>query len=261
VAPQPGTLRPGGRTARVRESVLAALLAALSETRYRDLTVEQVAVRAGVAKTTVYRRWGSIEGLVLDLMKDLSNTRIPLPDTGNVTADLRGLAHGILTLYRDPAIRSVIGAVVAAAEHIPEARQTLTEFFAGRTAQAAVIAERGVARGELPPGTDTVEVIRLMGAPFYYRMFITGEPIDEGVADRAAASAITAARAGLLVTGLCRGAAPTRRSRRHPAPWPHPAARQLTFAVEMAEHLAHRGTFFRHLGGKAVRTCGWLSPG
>lgn len=203
MAPQPGTLRPGGRTARVRESVLAALLAALGETRYRDLTVEQVALRAGVAKTTVYRRWGSIEGLVLDLMKDLSSTRIPLPDTGDVAADLRGLAHGILKLYRDPAIRSVIGAVVAAAEHIPQARQTLTEFFAGRTAQAAVIAERGVARGELPPGTDTVEVIRLMGAPFYYRMFITGEPIDEGVADRAAASAITAARAGLLVTDLC----------------------------------------------------------
>jgi len=63
-------------------------------------------------------------------MRDLSSTRIPLPDTGDVAADLRGLAHGILRLYR-------------------------------------------------------------------------GEPIDEGVADRAAASAITAARAGLLVTELC----------------------------------------------------------
>jgi AcrR family transcriptional regulator len=198
VAAQPGTLRPGGRTARVRESVLAALQAALAETRYRDLTVEQVALRAGVAKTTVYRRWGSVEGLVLDLMKDLSNSRIPLPDTGDLDADLRELARGIVTLYQDPAMRAVIGAVVAAAEHIPEARQTLTEFFAGRTAQTAVIAERAVARGDLPPGTDIVEVIRVMAAPFYYRMFITGEPIDERVADRAAATAITAARSGLL---------------------------------------------------------------
>jgi len=200
VAAQPGTLRPGGRTARVRDSVLAALQATLSETRYRDVTVEQVAQRAGVAKTTVFRRWGSIEGLVLDLMRDLSDTRIPVPDTGDLDTDLHGLARGIVAIYQDQAIRAVIGAVVAAAEHIPEARQTLTEFFAGRTAQAAVIAERAIARGDLPSGTDPVEVIRMMAAPFYYRMFITGEPIDTDVADRAAATALTAARAGLLVT-------------------------------------------------------------
>jgi AcrR family transcriptional regulator len=199
MAAQPGTLRPGGRTARVREAVLAAVHDELAQTRYGEMTVEQVAQRAGVAKTTVYRRWGSTEGLVLDLLRDLSNTRIPVPDTGDLAADLQALARGIVAIYRDPATYALIGTVVAAAVSVPEARQTLTEFFAGRTAQTAIIAERAVSRGELPPGTDTVEVIRLMAAPFYYRMFITGEPVDDDVADRAAAAAVTAAKAGLLV--------------------------------------------------------------
>jgi AcrR family transcriptional regulator len=181
--------------------VLAAVRAELGQTRYAELTVEQVALRAGVAKTTVYRRWGSAEGLVLDLMRDLSGTQIPVPDTGDLDTDLRGLARGIVAVYRDPANFALVGTVVAAAVSIPEARETLTEFFGGRTAQTAIIAERAITRGELPPGTDTVEVIRLMAAPFYYRMFITGEPIDDDVADRAAAAAVMAAKAGLLIAG------------------------------------------------------------
>ncbi|HEY1622510.1 MAG TPA: TetR/AcrR family transcriptional regulator [Streptosporangiaceae bacterium] len=196
---QPGTRRPGGRTARVREAVLGAVLAALGETRYRDLTVEQVAQRAGVAKTTVYRRWGSVEGLVLDLMRDQTARRVPTPDTGDLDTDMRTLARGILGIYRDPAVLAMISSVMAAAIHLPEARQTLSEFFISRITETAIIAERAVRRGDLPADTDTVEVIRMLGAPFYYRLFITGEPVDESVADRAAAAAVAAARAGVLV--------------------------------------------------------------
>ena len=201
ITAQPGTLRPGGRTARVRESVLAALLDALAETRYRDLTVEQVAQRAKVAKTTVYRRWGSVEGLILDLMRDQTARRVPTPDTGDLDADLRLLARGILAIYRDPAVNTLISSVVSAAVHHPEARETLSEFFISRITDTAIIAERAVQRGDLPAGTDTVEVIRMLGAPFYYRMFITGEPVDEALADRAAAAAAAAARAGVLMHG------------------------------------------------------------
>jgi AcrR family transcriptional regulator len=201
ITAQPGTLRPGGRTARVRESVLAAALTALAETRYRDLTVEEVAQRARVAKTTVYRRWGSIDGLVLDLMRDQTARRVPTPDTGDLDADMRALARGILAIYRDPAVNAMIASVVSAAVHHPEARETLSEFFISRITDTAIIAERAVRRGELPADTDTVEVIRMLGAPFYYRMFITGEPIDDALADRAAAAAVAAARAGVLVHG------------------------------------------------------------
>jgi hypothetical protein len=57
---------------------------------------------------------------------------------------------------------------------------------------------RAVDDGELPAGTDPLEVIRMLGAPFYYRMFVTREPLDDGLAERAAAAALAAARAGVL---------------------------------------------------------------
>ena len=193
-----GSHRPGGRTARTRTAVLDAVRLELVEAGYAATTVEKIANRAGVAKTTIYRRWGSVDGLVLDLMKELSTTRIPLPDSGDLDTDLRGLARGILALYQDPGMRVILEVVVGAAIHDPAARSTLTAFFGARTVQAAQVAQRAVERGELPATTDTVEVIRILAAPFYYRMFITGEPIDDSVADRAAAAAAHAARAGVL---------------------------------------------------------------
>jgi len=195
-----GARRPGGRTARTRSAVHDALRLELVEAGYASTTVEKIADRAGVAKTTVYRRWGSVDGLVLDLLDELSRTLIPLPDSGDLDDDLRGLAHGILRVYQDPGIRAVIEVVVAAAVHDTTARSTLTAFFEARTRQAAQVARRAVDRGEISATTDTVEVIRVLAAPIYYRMFITGEPLDDSVADRAAATAGHAARAGLLVT-------------------------------------------------------------
>ena len=70
------------------------------------------------------------------------------------------------------------------------------DLFAERHKVAAPIAERAIRRGELPPGTDARELIGLTVAPLYYRLLVTGEPIDYAVADRAAAAALAAARAG-----------------------------------------------------------------
>jgi hypothetical protein len=61
--------------------------------------------------------------------------------------------------------------------------------------------ERAIAAGDLPADTDSIEVIRMLGAPFYYRMFVTREPLDDGLAERAAATALAAARAGVLSSG------------------------------------------------------------
>src|SRR5690349_18554003 len=80
--------RPGGRTARVREAVLDATLAELAGRGYAGLTVEGVAARSGVHKTTVYRRWGGVEGLIADALDRGSRLPWPVPDTGTVRGDL-----------------------------------------------------------------------------------------------------------------------------------------------------------------------------
>ncbi|TDC16783.1 TetR/AcrR family transcriptional regulator [Actinomadura bangladeshensis] len=198
-SPEPGSVRPGGRTARVREAVREAVLAELAEHGYRGLTVEGVAARCGVHKTTVYRRWGGADGLIADALARAAAEPWPVPDTGTLPGDLRALARLVLTGLTDPAQAPLTRAFVLAAAHSDTAARALHAFYARRHEQAAAITERAARRGEVPAGTDPAEVVRAAVAPLYHRAFITGEPVDEAAADRAAAAACAAARAGVLV--------------------------------------------------------------
>ena len=193
-----GSARPGGRTARTRAAVAVALRAELAEVGYGGTTIDRIARRAGVAKTTVYRRWGSVGQLVVDLFAEAAGQAIPVPDTGAFETDLRELARAAVGLLLDPASRAVLDVVVREAVHDPSARAALTGFFTHRVANAAPIVDRAVARGEIPVGTDAAEVIRQVGAPYFARLYITGDPITEADADRAAAITALAARTGLL---------------------------------------------------------------
>ncbi|GGQ31231.1 TetR family transcriptional regulator [Actinomadura coerulea] len=194
----PGTVRPGGRTARVRDAVREATLAVLCEHGYQGLTVEAVAARSRVHKTTVYRRWKNADGLIADALGIAAAEPWPIPDTGTLAGDLRALARLVTAGFADPVEGPISRAFVLAAAQSDDAARSLHAFFARRHEQSAVIVRRAVERGEVPAGTDAVEVVRLAVAPLYYRLFITGEPIDEQAADRAAASAGAAARAGAL---------------------------------------------------------------
>jgi AcrR family transcriptional regulator len=194
--PTPGTVRPRGRTERVRAAVLAATRTELANRGYSALTVERVAEIAGVSKSTVYRRWRDPVGLLAGLLDELTTTEIPLFDTGSIDVDLRGLALGIYRVYTDPVLRPMILGLIAAGVHDPRAAGALRDFFHTRNEQAAESVRHAVKRGELPADTDPVEMIRALGAPFYYRMLVTHEPVDQNTALRAAAAAIAAAKAG-----------------------------------------------------------------
>jgi AcrR family transcriptional regulator len=192
----PGTVRPGGRTARTRAAVMAAVIEELSEHGYAGARLERVAARAGVAKTTIYRRWGSLDGLLADLMAERAAQEIPVPDEGDLGSDLRVLARHAVASVRDPAVRAALASIVAAAVQSPAAREVLTRFLAGRTATMTVIVDRAVQRGEVAVGTDAAGIIRTVTALIYYRLFIAGEQASEELADSAAAIATAAARAG-----------------------------------------------------------------
>ncbi|MCX5214008.1 TetR/AcrR family transcriptional regulator [Kitasatospora sp. NBC_00240] len=196
---KPGTVRPGGRTARTRTAVLAATRAELVDTGLARMTVEKVATRAGVAKTTVYARWRDVSGLIVDLLSELTLRTVPVPDTGSLEEDLRQLARSLLELFRSAEDVVMFEAIFATALHDRQAREALSAFYAFRLDASAELVDRAAARGEVPPGTDRLEVIRSLSATFYYRRFISGEPVTEQDADRAAAVAAHTARAGLLV--------------------------------------------------------------
>jgi AcrR family transcriptional regulator len=194
----PGTLRPGGRTARTRAAVMQAVMAELAEHGYAGARLERVAARAGIAKTTIYRRWGSLDGLLADLMAEQAAQEIPVPDEGDLDADLRALARAVVASLRHPAIRAALASIVAAAVQNPAARDLLSRFIAARIAKMTVIVDRAVQRGETPARTDAAEVIQTVTALVYYRLFISGEQASQAFADSVAATAAAAARTGAL---------------------------------------------------------------
>lgn len=194
-----GTVRPGGRTARVRAAVLEATQDELVEHGFHGLTMDQVAARAGVGKTTVYRRWGSRAGLVTDLMVDLAEQSSPHADTGSIEGDLLANALSVKDAVTDHRLGVTFQAVIAAGTSDAQAVQALQAFYLRRIEEWAKVVDAAVRRGELPEGTDGMEVIRAISAPLYYRLLVTKEPVDETVARNAALRALAAARAGAFV--------------------------------------------------------------
>ncbi|MDF3300761.1 TetR/AcrR family transcriptional regulator [Streptomyces tropicalis] len=197
----PGTVRPGGRTARVRAAVLRAAGDVLAEQGFAHLDLADVARRAEVGRTTVYRRWGSVTALVADLLVEMAETSLPRTDTGSLSGDLAANAALVQRTLADPRQGALFRAVVAAAACDERTAAALRRFYEVRVAEWAPCVERAAARGEVPPGTDAGTVVRAVSAPLYYTLLTTGTAPDAPAAARAARAACAAAAAGVYVTG------------------------------------------------------------
>ncbi|WCE02158.1 TetR/AcrR family transcriptional regulator [Streptomyces sp. HUAS 31] len=197
---EPGTVRPGGRTARVRAAVLEAAGDVLAEQGFDGLDLADVARRADVGKTTVYRRWGSVTGLVADLLDDMAEQSLPREETGSALGDLRANAALVRRTLADSRQGALFRAVIAAATCDARTAQALRRFYGVRVAEWSPCVEQGVARGEFPAGTDAEAVVRAVSAPLYYQLLTTGEIPDTPAAERAARAAHAAAVAGVYVT-------------------------------------------------------------
>ncbi|GAA4800317.1 TetR/AcrR family transcriptional regulator [Streptomyces ziwulingensis] len=196
---EPGTVRPGGRTARVRTAVLRAAGDTLAEQGLAGLDLAEIARRAGVGRTTVYRRWGTVTGLVADLLTDMAEQSLPRTETGSLLGDLQANARLVRRTLADARQGALFKAVIAAATGEPRTAEALRRFYEIRVAEWAPCVQQAVDRGELPADTDSHEVIRAVSAPLYYRLLTGGDPPDETAADRAAEAAAAAARAGVFV--------------------------------------------------------------
>ncbi|MFU8851934.1 TetR/AcrR family transcriptional regulator [Micromonospora sp. SL1-18] len=188
--------RPGGRSARVRAAVLTAARGLLVD-GYAELTVDRIAQAAGVNKTSIYRRWTDLEGVLGDLLSEYASEVVPIPDTGNLDTDLEELALLIRRgMTGEPG--ELVTALAAAAPRNPRAAQIVRGFFAERFGLATAVIDHAVARGELPQDTDARAAIEVLGAPFFLRLLVIDEPIDEEFARRTAAAAAAALRAGVF---------------------------------------------------------------
>jgi AcrR family transcriptional regulator len=191
------TRRPGGRTARTRAAVLAAVEAALLDHGFDGLTVDAVAERSGVHRATVYRRWRDVGGLLADALDAGREDSWQPPDLGSLAADLTALNRDVVEHLNGE--RSPGRALIVASYRSTAAAAALREFLDDRYRRCEVVVTRAVDRGETPPGTDARRLLVAATAPLYHEILLLGGTVDDGLAVRCAADAARAAAAGIYL--------------------------------------------------------------
>ncbi|MFI6833341.1 TetR/AcrR family transcriptional regulator [Kribbella sp. NPDC050241] len=187
--------RPGGRTARVRADVLAAVEVELAEHGYDGLTIDAVAARSGVHRTTVYRRWKTVAGLLVDLLQAGADDAWAPADTGSLGGDLIAINREVFAALT--ARPSVTQAVIAASFRTPEAAEALTRFWTDRYTRTETVVRRAITRGEVPSSTDPHQVVMTATAPLYHQLVLLRQPMNQAMAVHYAQVAAASARGGL----------------------------------------------------------------
>ena len=154
---------------------------------YDRLTVDEVAARAGVHKTTVYRRWPTKPELITEAVRLHADENVPAPDTGSLLGDLQALATDVIATLSSEGGARRSRSIVAAAATSDELADGLHTFWAHRIAATTPVIERAITRGELPPDSDATLIIETLVGPIWLRLLLTGEPIDDDLASRLAA--------------------------------------------------------------------------
>jgi AcrR family transcriptional regulator len=191
-------VRTGGRSARVREAVLSAVLHELDVNGYAGLSVEAVASRAGVNKTTIYRRWPTLDDLLVDALTEWSHDAIPGHDTGNIETDLLTLGRELADQLNGGIGRQIVAVVLTAGLRSAQLGEATRRYFDQQAVRAEPIVAQAIDRGELPANTDANALLTTFRAPLFYRMVTTGDLIDDALIAQATRVALAAARAGLL---------------------------------------------------------------
>jgi AcrR family transcriptional regulator len=192
--------RPGGRSARVRADTIAATLTELAENGYSALSLERVARRAGVNKTTLYRRWGTREDLVLEAMLERAGEHISIPDTGSLYEDLLELARTAAANAASPEVAAMARAVAASSPHDDRLAAANRRFWTERLHMDAAIVERAIERGEVKAGIEPKQVIEAVLGPIHLRLLLSGErvnrPFLEGIVELVVGGVARSPRAG-----------------------------------------------------------------
>jgi AcrR family transcriptional regulator len=169
--------RSGGRSARVRAAVLEATLAALAEVELEDLSIAEVARRAGVHPTSIYRRWGDRVNLGLDAVLSLTAAGVPIPDTGSLSGDLVAILRSSAAFLATPGAQLLLRTAVG--RDLGDYETVRDRFWAERFRVATALLRRAEGRGELRPGLDPRLVLETLIGTMVLRALLTHEPVDE----------------------------------------------------------------------------------
>ncbi|WP_299529138.1 TetR/AcrR family transcriptional regulator [uncultured Streptomyces sp.] len=183
----PSTARPGRpRDTGADAAILEATRESLVDLGWSKLTMGDVAARAGVAKTTLYRRWAGKNELVVDAVAVLFD-ELELPDLGSLAADVQGVVLQFAALLERPETSTALMAVVAESTRDEALRARIRDSIVDRQKHLVLMGRRrALERGELPPEPDlraaarTVDLIfDVIAGAVVHRTLVSAEPVDE----------------------------------------------------------------------------------
>jgi AcrR family transcriptional regulator len=164
------------RVQRSRDRVLTTAFALLAESGLAGFSVDEVARRSGVAKTTIYRHWATREALALDAAAGTS-TALSVPDTGTLVGDLEAILGELGRLLGTESWARIVPSLVDVGERDGAFASVHSSVQRGHAEPLRVAISRGVERGELPRDVDADALVSLLVGPLYYRRWFSREPI------------------------------------------------------------------------------------
>lgn len=168
--------RPGGRTADVTRRINQAILELLVEGGIDACSFQNVAGKAGIERSTLYRRnpdrWPTIIGAIIEL----ADRETASFDSGSFRADLFNTLNNLMKILNSPLGPPLIE--VAGALQAGVAPGQAERFWASRQRQLAPMFEAAIARGELPDAIDRDELFAMAAGPIYFRRFIASQPLN-----------------------------------------------------------------------------------
>ena len=172
------------RSAAAQKKILAATAKLLSEGGFQAVTMEAVAARAGVAKTTLYRWWPNRAAVALDCVSARMAPIADQPRAGSYRKRFQRQLKATIRLLNGKQGQSIL-ALIGAKQTDPPLGQAYSEQIARpRRAQTRRMAHQAIQARELAPGTDPDLFLDAIYGPLYYRKVVSGEPVTNDFIDR-----------------------------------------------------------------------------
>jgi AcrR family transcriptional regulator len=203
------------RIEQTRQLVLGATLELMAEHGSSAITVERIAERSGVARSTIYRRWPDLPRLYFEAFRQLRSQQSHEP-TGDLPTDLTNYIHDTAAHLNDPTYFSIVVFLLANAGVSDQYAQLHLELFNLATSRGAGVFQAGIDHGWILPETDVWEAADVVRAPLVYTRLAKHELIDAEVAARAVPSLIRAYGTPKAIARL-RAAGGTTKARARPA--------------------------------------------
>lgn len=165
------------RSAEADRAIIDAIVDLLVERGYREVTIEAVAARAGVAKTTIYRRWPSKAGMVVEAITACKKDC--LQEGGAEDDGVAGTLVGMLSHLSCSRVARILTGLAVEMAHNTELAIAVREGLV-RPNQEVVygVLRRGVEAGEVRPDVDLEVVADLLVGPSFFRLLVSGGEVS-----------------------------------------------------------------------------------